>query len=45
MSALEPGTCLRGKGATYHECIDACAACLIACEIVLTPVWTRRISR
>ena len=33
MSAIELGTYLRGKGATYHECIEACVACLVACEM------------
>ena len=33
MSAIELGTYLRGKGATYHECIEACVACIVACEM------------
>ena len=33
MAAIEMGTYLRGKGKEYHDCIEACVACLVACEM------------
>lgn len=33
MAAIELGTYLRGKGERYHDAIEACVACLVACEM------------
>ena len=32
MSAIELGAYLHARSQQYHECIEACVACLIACE-------------
>lgn len=31
MANIELGTYLSGASERYHECIEACVACLIAC--------------
>jgi hypothetical protein len=33
MPGVELGTFLRGDAARYHECVVACVACLIGCEV------------
>jgi hypothetical protein len=33
MPAIDIGPYLRGVGASYHECIEACVICLVACEM------------
>jgi len=33
VAAIELGTYLRSNGARYHDCIEACVACLVACEM------------
>ena len=33
MASIELGTHLRGNSAKYHECLEACVACLVACGI------------
>ena len=33
MSAIELDKYLFGEGKRYHDCIEACVACLVACEM------------
>lgn len=33
MATIEFGTYLRGNGERYHDCIEACVACLVECEM------------
>ena len=33
MATIELGTYLQGKGERYHDCLEACIAALVACEV------------